>query len=78
MCVCKVEATLTQYVGGLCLEALRLLALQHVQQGLQAAQAQRGVGETSLLDQLEDATQPDADDLGGRTRSYDTVIVEYK
>lgn len=44
---------LTQHIRRLGLKALGLLTLQHVQQGLQAAQAQRGVREPRLFDRSQ-------------------------
>jgi len=60
---------LTQHIRRLGLKALGLLTLQHVQQGLQAAQAQRGVREPRLFDQLKHPAQADADDLHTHTHT---------
>lgn len=54
---------LTKHIRRFSLKTLRLLPLQHVQQGLQATQAQRGVREASLFNQLKHPTQANADDL---------------
>lgn len=63
---------LTQYIRRFSLEALWLLSLQHMQQGLKAAQTQGRVGEPRLLDQLKHPTQTDANDLERET--HNTVI----
>lgn len=68
---------LTQHVRRLHLKALRLLSLQHVQQGLKAAQAQRGVREAGLLYQLKHPAQADADDLHTHTHKKKHFYMRY-
>lgn len=62
----KLIFNFTQYIRWLCLETLWLLSLQHVQQSLQATQAQQRVREPCLFYQLENPTEADANDLQGR------------
>lgn len=73
--VCVNMVGLTQHVGRLHLKALRLLSLQHVQQGLKAAQAQRGVREAGLLYQLKHPAQADADDLHTHTHTKRSAFI---
>lgn len=71
--LCARIFSLTKHIRRLSLKALWLLSLQHVQQSLQATQAQWGVREPSLFNQLEYPTQANANNLHAHTQTHTDV-----